>query len=292
MLGIGLLTVSCTSGPSLTRSIVNQPNKAVGMELTYREGSIEYSHPANLTPEILEKILQHIEVHESRACSWLQSCQASRDANAFKYDAPGDSIYAPGFVRELTSRDPDRWIVTCDVGQHQMWVAQHGHFAEPYQHISSGGLGTMGFGIPAGIGAKLARPDKDVVVVSGDGSFLMNVQELATIRRYDIPLRIVLFDNSGLGLVRQWQTLFFDERFSEVDLADNPDFVAVAKSFGIPAFRCDRRDAVADAVDALESSTGPLLVHVPIDARANVWPLVPPNGANDEMIEEVACRTS
>jgi acetolactate synthase-1/2/3 large subunit len=237
------------------------------------------------------EFLQRIVIDESRSHSWRNACQSSRKTQPSVYDAPGDSIYAPEFVAELTSRDPNRWIVTCDVGQHQMWVAQHGRFAEPFQHISSGGLGTMGFGIPAGIGAKLARPDKDVVVISGDGSFLMNVQELATIRRYRIPLRIVLFDNSGLGLVRQWQTLFFDERFSEVDLPDNPDFVAVAEAFGIRAFRCDSRDAVSDAIDALESATGPLLIHVPIDARANVWPLVPPNGANHEMMEE-ACKTS
>lgn len=235
--------------------------------------------------------LQRVEIEASKACEWLLDCQISSTANAFRYDHPGDTIYAPKFIRDLTSRQPDRWIITCDVGQHQMWVAQHGHFTEPFQHVSSGGLGTMGFGIPAGIGAKLARPDKDVLVVSGDGSFLMNVQELATIRRYKIPIKIVLFDNSGLGLVRQWQSLFFQERFSEVDLSDNPDFVAVAETFGIPALRCEHSSDISAAIEALESTPGPLLVHVPIDAQANVWPLVPPNKANHEMIEEATCKT-
>lgn len=234
--------------------------------------------------------LQRVVIQESKAQQWLSDCKRSSAANGFRYDHPGKSIYAPRFIRDLTSKQPDRWIVTCDVGQHQMWVAQHGHFAEPFQHVSSGGLGTMGFGIPAAIGAKLARPDKDVVVVSGDGSFLMNVQELATIRRYRIPVKIVLFDNSGLGLVRQWQTLFFKERFSEVDLSDNPNFVDVAETFGIPAMRCSKPSEVPGAIEALESTPGPLLVHVPIDAQANVWPLVPPNKANHEMIEGVACK--
>ena len=239
----------------------------------------------------VRNFLQRVQIQTSKACEWLRDCQTSSAAHAFRYDHPGDSIYAPRFIRDLTSRQPHRWIITCDVGQHQMWVAQHGHFTEPFQHVSSGGLGTMGFGIPAGIGAKLARPDKDVLVVSGDGSFLMNIQELATIRRYSIPIKILLFDNSGLGLVRQWQSLFFEKRFSEVDLSDNPDFVAVAETFGIPAMRCQDPSEVPSAIEALESTPGPLVVHVPIDVQANVWPLVPPNKANHEMIEGATCRT-
>ena len=106
-----------------------------------------------------------------------------------------------------------------------MWVAQHCEFSRPEAHLTSGGLGAMGFGLPAGIGAKLAEPDAHVVTIAGDGGFMMNIQELATLRRYGIPLKIVLLDNSALGLVRQWQELFFAENYSEVDLSDNPDFV-------------------------------------------------------------------
>ena len=123
-------------------------------------------------------------------------------------------------------------IVACDVGQHQMWVAQHFHFNNPAQHLSSGGLGTMGFGLPAAIGAQFAFPDACVINVSGDGSIMMNLQELATLRRYDLPVKIVLFDNRALGMVRQWQELFHDKRYSEVDLSDNPDFVARRRIHG------------------------------------------------------------
>lgn len=168
-----------------------------------------------------------------------------------------------------------------------MWVAQHAHFASPEQHITSGGLGTMGFGIPAAIGAQFARPGTDILAITGDGSFMMNVQELATIRRYDLPIKIVVVDNAGLGLVRQWQECFFDSRFSEVDLSDNPDFTAVAAAFGIPSMRVESACGIPSAVERISNTAGPLLVHVPIDARANVWPMVPPAASNGSMIEAV-----
>ncbi len=177
-------------------------------------------------------------------------------------------------------------VITCDVGQHQMWVAQHGSFSRPEEHLSSGGLGTMGYGLPAAIGAQLGRPQATVVNVTGDGSFMMNLQELATVRRYRLPLKIVLLDNQSLGLVRQWQELFFEERYSEVDLSDNPDFVRVAESFGIPGFVLETAKDEADAVDRLIASPGAALLHVRVDRQANVWPLVPPNRGNEEMLED------
>ncbi len=216
---------------------------------------------------------------------WQEWCREQREEHAWRYDAPGEGIYVPDMLRRLSEADPD-CVVTCDVGQHQMWVAQHCQFNRPEQHLTSAGLGTMGYGIPAGIGALLAQPDKTVVTVSGDGSIMMNIQELATLNRYGIPLKILLVDNSSLGLVRQWQELFHQERYSEVDLSDNPDFVAVAKSFGVPGFRVDRRDQVDEAIDRLLNSEGPMLAHVCIDPKANVWPLVPPGATNDVMLEE------
>lgn len=142
----------------------------------------------------------------------------------------------------------------------------------------------MGYGLPAGIGAKLARPDAHVVTISGDGSFIMNIQELATLKRYNIPLKIVLLDNASLGLVRQWQELFFDRNFSEIDLSDNPDFVAVSQAFGIEAFRISRREDVSPGIERLLAAKGPCLAHVLIDAKENVWPLVPPGKSNSEMM--------
>jgi acetolactate synthase-1/2/3 large subunit len=144
----------------------------------------------------------------------------------------------------------------------------------------------MGFGVPAAIGACLARPGSLVITVSGDGSIMMNIQEFATIIRYALPLRIVLIDNRGLGLVRQWQELFHEERYSEIDLSDNPDFVRVAEAFGIPAFRVDRADQVEHAVERIVSGPGPLLCHVVVDPAANVWPIVRPGAANSSMLDD------
>jgi len=139
--------------------------------------------------------------------------------------------------------------------------------------------------LPAAIGAQLGCPDARVICVSGDGSFQMNLQELATINRYKLPVKIVLFDNQALGMVRQWQQLFFAGRYSEIDLSDNPDFVALAKAFGIPAVRIDSRAQQDEAIRLLLETEGPLLLHVVIDPKENVWPLVAPGKANDDMME-------
>ena len=220
--------------------------------------------------------------------AWQKHCRDMKMRHAERYDAPGDGVFAPALLKQLSEAGGNRLIVASDVGQHQMWVAQHWRVSRAAAHLSSGGLGTMGFGLPAAIGAQLAKPNACVVCVSGDGSIMMNIQELATLKRYGIPVKIVLLDNSSLGMVRQWQELFFAERYSEVDLSDNPDFAEVARAFGIPAFTVERRDQVADAITRLLSDDGPLFCHVKIDPRANVWPLVPPGKSNAEMMGCVA----
>jgi acetolactate synthase-1/2/3 large subunit len=223
---------------------------------------------------------------QPNVAGWAKQCQAQKKLWAARYDAPGAGIYAPALLKQLSEAAGDKAIFTCDVGQHQMWVAQHCRFSRPQAHLTSGGLGTMGYGIPAGVGAVLAEPGATVITVSGDGSFMMNVQELATIRRYRLPLKIVLIDNSQLGMVRQWQELFFEENFSEIDLSDNPDFAEVAHSFGIEAFTIDHRSQVSGAIKRLLNTDGPILCHVRIDPRENVWPLVPPNSSNVQMLEK------
>jgi acetolactate synthase-1/2/3 large subunit len=233
-------------------------------------------------------ILAALDAFEAQpdVADWLTHCQGQKRLWAPRYDAPGGGIYAPALLKALADEAGDRAIFTCDVGLHQMWVAQHCRFSRPQAHLTSGGLGTMGYGVPAGIGALLAEPDATVITVSGDGSFMMNVQELATLRRYRLPLKIVLIDNSQLGMVRQWQELFFEENFSEIDLSDNPDFSELAHAFGIEAFTIDRRSQVAGAIERLLGTSGPILMHVRIDPRENVWPLVPPNSPNVEMLEK------
>ncbi|MGB0513285.1 MAG: acetolactate synthase 2 catalytic subunit [Wenzhouxiangellaceae bacterium] len=224
-----------------------------------------------------------------RIAPWLARCDELCRTHAWDYDAPGEKIYAPRLLKELSEmagdRHGDRVVVACDVGQHQMWVAQHCRFRNPRTHLTSGGLGTMGYGLPAGIGAKLAHPDDLVVVVTGDGSIMMNIQELATLNRYAIDVRIVLLDNASLGMVRQWQELFFDGNYSEIDLSDNPDFAELARVFGLAARTITHRSEVDAGLAWLLNTDGPALLHVHIDPRANVWPLVPPGKNNASMME-------
>jgi len=234
----------------------------------------------------LNKILDGLTARPANIKSWVARCADYVTRWAAPYDAPGTGIYAPAMLKQLSEAAGDNLIVTCDVGQHQMWVAQHCRFSRPQAHLTSAGLGTMGYGIPAGIGALLAEPTATVVTVSGDGSIMMNIQELATIRRYRLPLKILLLDNSQLGMVRQWQELFFNENFSEIDLSDNPDFAEVARSFGIEAFTIDYRSEVPGAIERLLATEGPILCHARIDPRENVWPLVPPNSSNIDMMEK------
>jgi len=236
-------------------------------------------------PGNLEIALKALAGARATCEAWRKQCAANRERFRARYDAPGNDVYAPALLKRLSEVAPADTIIACDVGQHQMWVAQHCRFQHPRNHLTSGALGTMGFGLPAAMGAQFACPDRTVVLVSGDGSFMMNVQELATIARCRLPVKIVLLDNSSLGMVRQWQELFFAERYSEIDLSDNPDFGALARVFGIPAVRVDSRDQVEDALAQLLAQPGPALLHVAIDARANVWPLVPPNTANSTMLE-------
>ncbi len=216
--------------------------------------------------------------------AWRDACLHAKQQCAPRYDAPGDLVYAPALLRRLSELAPEA-IISCDVGQHQMWVAQHWRFDHPRNHLTSGALGAMGFGLPAAIGAQMVKPEAQVICVSGDGSFLMNVQELATVARYRLPVKIVLLDNQALGMVRQWQELFFERRYSEIDLSDNPDFCALALAFGLQTMKVDRAADVEAALQALLAAPGPMLLHVAIDQTANVWPLVPPNRNNTEMLD-------
>jgi acetolactate synthase-1/2/3 large subunit len=215
---------------------------------------------------------------------WREQCLQNKKAYAWKYNAPGEGVYVPAMLKELADKADDKTIIACDVGQHQMWVAQHYGFRRPEHHLTSGGAGTMGFGLPAAIGAALARPDCRVICVSGDGSIMMNIQEMATLKRYNIPVKILLVDNQALGMVRQWQELFMQKKYSEIDLSDNPDFVRLAEAFGIPAFFVRERKDVPRAIDRLLNERGPLLAHVAIEQAENVWPLVPPAKNNAEMV--------
>ncbi|EMD9275189.1 acetolactate synthase 2 catalytic subunit [Cronobacter malonaticus] len=220
--------------------------------------------------------------------AWRERVAALRSEHDWRYDHPGEGIFAPLLLKQLSDRKPVNSVVTTDVGQHQMWAAQHMRFSRPENFITSSGLGTMGFGLPAAVGAQVARPDDTVICVTGDGSFMMNIQELGTVKRKQLPLKIVLLDNQRLGMVRQWQQLFFSERYSETNLSDNPDFLTLASAFGIAGQRITRKDQVAAALETMFNNEGPYLLHVSIDEAENVWPLVPPGASNSQMLEKIS----
>ncbi len=230
-------------------------------------------------PETLAAISTPLEID-----NWREQCRRLHEVEGFEAMNGQGSNGPAAFLKQLSRNAGKRAIVSCDVGQHQMWVAQHYPFSDPRNHLSSGGLGAMGFGLPAAIGASLARSGDTVINIAGDGSFMMNMQELATLTRYGIPVKMIILDNSGLGMVRQQQAVCYDNRQTEVDLSDNPDFVAVANAFGIQAERLDDPGDAQGAIDRLLSSKGPALLHVPIESGENVWPMVKPGDANEEMI--------
>ncbi|CDL87022.1 acetolactate synthase 2 catalytic subunit [Xenorhabdus cabanillasii] len=232
----------------------------------------------------LKTLLPHLQQPLSIK-AWQQEVKQLKNEHAWCYDYQGDSIYAPALLKQISERKPSNTVITTDVGQHQMWTAQHMTFDGPENFITSSGLGTMGFGIPAAIGAQMVRPEDMVICISGDGSFMMNVQELGTIRRKKLPIKMVLLDNQRLGMVKQWQELFFDKRYSETILTDNPDFITLAKSFDIPGQHITNKSQINTALDALFNSEGPYLLHVSINELENVWPLVPPGASNANMLE-------
>ena len=193
---------------------------------------------------------------------------------------------APEVVLEHLSDklDPHASIVTTEVGQHQMWALQNIHREHARTFISSGGLGTMGFGFPAAIGAKIGCPDEQVVCIAGDGSFQMNSQEMATAKINGVNVKVVIIDNRALGMVHQWQHLFYNDRFSFTELADNPDFVKLADAYGWQAARISHPDEVDAALDAMLAADGPYLLDVVIPAAQTVYPMVAPGAPIDDII--------
>jgi acetolactate synthase-1/2/3 large subunit len=199
---------------------------------------------------------------------------------------PDDTLSATSVLDHFFDRVSEDAIVSTDVGQHQMWAAQRHRATHPRNFLTSAGLGAMGFGLPAAIGAQFAFPGRPVAAIVGDGGFQMSFAELATIARYELPVKILLIDNRRLGMVRQWQELFYEKRYSATDLSDNPDFVAIAQAYGIRGELVEDASTLGTAMERFLAQDGPALLHCACYPSENVWPLIPAGTSVTEMLEE------
>jgi acetolactate synthase-1/2/3 large subunit len=230
----------------------------------------------------LEALLPRVQA--TRRERWLAQVESLRSRFPMQFPGQDDPRSHYGLIHAVASALDDDAIVATDVGQHQMWVAQAYPFRRPRQWLTSGGLGTMGFGLPTAIGAALAEPDRTVVCFTGDGSFKMNIQELATLAEEGLNVKIVLMNNNALGLVYQQQTLFYGKRLFASKYRTEPDFVKIAEGFGVPAVDLDKTDDPRAALAEALQAPGPCLIHATIDREQFVYPMVPPGAANTEMI--------
>jgi acetolactate synthase-1/2/3 large subunit len=218
------------------------------------------------------------------ADEWREQCRAWKDEYPMDYAAPDDEPLKPQFVVEaLDEATSDAAIVTSGVGQHQMWASQYWTFRDPRKWVSSHGLGTMGYGLPAAIGARLAADDgEEVVCIDGDGSFLMTLQELSVAVRENLDITVAILNNEYIGMVRQWQDAFFEGRHMAAGYSWIPEFDKLAEAFGARGWRVDDYDEVADAIEAALAYDGPSVIDFHIDPAENVYPMVPSGGANDK----------
>jgi len=226
-----------------------------------------------------------LSADRSRLEDWWQRIEGWRAQYPLRYEDTTDSEIRPQFaVQAVYQATGGEAIVTSDVGQHQMWTAQYYDFPEPRRWINSGGLGTMGFGLPAAMGAAVGCPDKTVVCIAGDGSIQMNAQELATCSQNGIPVKVVILNNGYLGMVRQWQELFWDKRYSQVDMGSFPDFVKLAEAHGATGIRLTDKSTLVDDLKAAIATEGPVVVDVRVTAEENVYPMIPAGQAARDMV--------
>ncbi|HNZ10697.1 MAG TPA: biosynthetic-type acetolactate synthase large subunit [Smithellaceae bacterium] len=240
------------------------------------------------TRATLKDILRFLEEHHytqdaGLRAQWLREIAEWREKVPLNYCKNGEVIkpqYVIEKLQELTKGDA---LITTDVGQHQMWTAQFFHFDRPNTFVSSGGLGTMGFGLPAAIGVKCAFPDKQVVAIAGDGSIQMNIQELATAAQYNIAVKVVLLNNEFLGMPRQWQEMFYNKRYSHTDMTYAPDFVKLAEAFGVIGLRATKPAEVETVLKQGLAADKPVLMDFRISRDECVYPMVHPGGSINQM---------
>ncbi|MCX6371291.1 MAG: biosynthetic-type acetolactate synthase large subunit [Solirubrobacterales bacterium] len=221
----------------------------------------------------------------ARLNDWLAKIAAWKKEFPLGYSDTEDNEIRPQYMVEAVYEATGGNAIICsDVGQHQMWTAQYYHFPEPRRWINSGGLGTMGFGLPAAMGAKVGCPDQDVILIAGDGSIQMNIQELAACSQEGIDVKVLIMNNGCLGMVRQWQELFWEKRYSHVDMGDFPDYVKLAEAYGATGIRLTDKSTLVDDIRAAIATPGPVVVDVRVTEEENVYPMISPGMPARDMV--------
>lgn len=233
--------------------------------------------------QALNVLLQQ-EVNRGDYTAWLDKIKKNQKEYPLWYNREDNPISPQWLIEQVYEKSNGEAVVTTDVGQHQMWAAQFYTFKNPDNWVTSGGLGTMGFGFPAAIGAQIAKPDKMVISIVGDGGFQMTLQELSILKTQNLPVKVVILNNEALGMVRQWQETFYEERYSHSLFSENPDFVKLAESYGIKGMRVEDEKNVPDALEEAFSHDGPVVIDCRIERQTCVYPMIAPGKGMHEMI--------
>ncbi|OGI09470.1 MAG: acetolactate synthase, large subunit, biosynthetic type [Candidatus Margulisbacteria bacterium GWF2_35_9] len=236
--------------------------------------------------EVLKDLIEYIKENPvEKKDEWLRTIQEYKTNHPLIYKMSADTINPQYVIQQINEMTKGNVIMATEVGTHQMWAAQYQNHIYPRHFISSGGLGTMGFGFPAAIGAQVANPDKLVVNIAGDGSIQMNIQELSTVANYNLPVKVIILNNRYLGMVRQWQEIFYKKRYSHTDLeGKQPDFVKVAEAYDVMGLRAEKPSQVRSVLEKAFAHNGPVFVDMVVNREENVFPMVPAGGVLNKMI--------
>jgi acetolactate synthase-1/2/3 large subunit len=239
--------------------------------------------------DVLEKMInavieEDVEAYKEAINPWVEEINSWKATYPLAYKEKKNTIKPQYVIEKISELAGDDAIISTEVGQNQMWAAQYYNFVKPRTFLTSGGLGTMGYGFPAAMGAQAAFPDRLVIDIAGDGSIQMNIQELATVMQYRLPVKIAILNNHFLGMVRQWQELFYDKKYSYTCMQVQPDFVKLAEAYGAKGFRAKKQDEVEKVIKEAFATDGPVIMEFIVEQEEDVYPMVPAGAPISEML--------